>query len=66
MSQRFRTSARQGENGFVIGRIVSSQPRRRNSSASKASSLNEMGFAPIRGDPIVKPSKIGVPAGTTA
>jgi hypothetical protein len=66
MSQRFRTSARQGENGFVIGRIVSSQPGRRNNSASKASSLNEMGFAPIRRDPAVKPAKIGLRAGTTA
>jgi Trm5-related predicted tRNA methylase len=65
MSQRFRTSARQGENGFVIGRIVSSQTRRRNNWTAKASNLNEMGFAPIRRDPTVKPSKIGLPAGTT-
>jgi hypothetical protein len=49
MSQRFRTSARQRENGFVRRRIVSSRGLRRNNSASNISNFNEMGFGAISG-----------------
>jgi hypothetical protein len=44
VSQRFGTSARKGENGFMPGRIVSSRRLRRNIREGKSSNLNPMGF----------------------
>src|SRR5450756_1567058 len=59
MSQRFGTSARQGENGFVRRRIVSSHGRRRNNSASMMSDFKEMGFRRWRYDPTWRASVPG-------
>src|ERR1700687_918512 len=59
MSQRFGTSARQAENGFMPGRIVSSQPRRRNNRRRNANSSNE---SKIGGDRILGVGTIAAPA----
>jgi hypothetical protein len=47
--QRFGTSARKGENGFVPRRIVSSPRLRRNNPASNASEFKGMDLRPANG-----------------
>src|SRR5229473_6891365 len=50
VSERFGTSARQVENGFVHGRIVSSQRQRRNNRGPDQSNFKQVGFGrtPVR------------------
>src|SRR5476651_278724 len=61
ISQRFRTSARKGKNGFVPERIVSSHGLRRNIHGKNASDFNK---AKIGGDGPRLPGHQRVQAGT--